>query len=349
MKQSTGEVARPSTRVALMPVLDVLTLIRASGFADASIPELLDRMGLPRSLLTDTRGFVEPYRVWELCSTLGHVLDDEHLGLASRPVRSGTNELIVSRAMHSATLGEAMQALAQSANLVLPDVRVTVNQRLDEVHFGMTFPEPCSEARQIMLELTCIPYHATFCWLTDAQLPVTRVRTAGSRPSYATHFLALFNCPVEFGGSGTDIVYPREVCALPVTRRDLQQWRAEIYRAFLDELDRRRESFSGIGFASYVEQALRSGVTSQDAIAASACMAVATLRRKLHLERTSFREIRDRVLGELVRQHLDSGANVEEIAARVGYSDARSLRRAFRRVFGDSPAAFRARGLRTPP
>jgi AraC-like DNA-binding protein len=349
MKPLSGETVRPSTRVALMPVQDVLTLIRAAGFADASIPALLDRLKLPQSLLTDSRGYIEPHRVWDLCSTLGVVLDDEHLGLGSRPVPAGTNELIVSRAMHSATLGEAMQTLAHSANLVFPDVRVTVNQRLDEVHFCMSFPEPCSEARQIMLELTCTPYHATFCWLTDSNLPVTRVRTAGSRPSYATHFLALFNCPVEFGGSGTDIVYSNEVCALPVTRRDLQEWRSDIYRTFHDVLERRRSSFSGAGFASYVEQALRSGVTSQDAIAASACMAVATLRRKLHRERTSFREISDRVLGELVRQHLDSGANVEEIAARVGYSDARSLRRAFRRVFGDSPAEFRSRGLRTRP
>lgn len=337
---------RQSTPVALMPVQDMLTLMRGAGFSDAAIPSLLDRLNLPRSLLKDTRGFVEPHRVWELCSTLGAVLDDEYFRLGSRPVPHGSNELLVARAMHASTLGEAMQVFAHTTNIVMPDIRVTVTQRLDETHFCIAFPEPCSEARQILLEMTCIPFHVSFCWLADSALAPRRFRTAGSRPSRATHFLGLFNCPVEFGGSGTDIVYPRAVMDLPVVRRDLKDWRGDIYRIFLDELVRRRESFSGEGFAHYVEHALRSGVTSQDTIAASACMGVATLRRKLHLERTSFREIRDRVVGELVRQQLDSGASIEEIAARVGYSDARSLRRAFRRVFGDSPAEFRARTLR---
>jgi len=92
----------------------------------------------------------------------------------------------------------------------------------------------------------------------------------------------------------------------------------------------------------YVESALRKGITSQSAIAASAAMSVATLRRKLSIERTSFRALSDQVLHERVLDNMETGLSFEAIAEQLGYSDSRSFRRAFRRVFGKNPSDLKA-------
>src|SRR5690606_39762083 len=107
---------------------------------------------------------------------------------------------------------------------------------------------------------------------------------------------------------------------------------------------------SGPESRGLAEPALREGTRARRAVAGSAGMSVATRRRKLGREGTSFRALCDRILAEAARQHIDSGATVEEIADRMGYRDARSFRRAFQRVLGQTPAAYRNRrpGMRRP-
>jgi AraC-like DNA-binding protein len=329
--------------IALLPARDLQTLFGAAGVPLTALSAPLQAMQLPADLLDDPNGFIDPVQVWQLFSSLGLALNDEHFNLESRPVPAGTTELLVARAMHARTLGEAMNALAGAANLVLPDVRFSVKRRLDELHFCMGFPEEDNEARQILLEMSAIPFHATFRWLTGAPLPVRRFRTARSRPSRATHFLAVFNCSVQFEGTGIDIVYARELESIPLIARELADWRTGIYPMFLEDLDRRRAQFTGSVLTTYVERALRNGIGNQGVIAASAGMAEATLRRKLRAERTSFRALSDRVLADIAAQEVGSGATIEAIAERLGYADARSFRRAFQRVFGESPTELRAR------
>src|SRR5690606_14996851 len=155
-------------------------LLRQVGHEARSLPALLERLHLPPTLLADPCGSVDPRQAWHLCSALGVELGDEQFGLASRPVPPGATELPVARAMHGRTLAGAMSALAESAPLVQPDLRFET-RCLDELHFALSLPNPDSEARRILLELTVVPIHCTFCWLSGTTLPVRRLRTFASR------------------------------------------------------------------------------------------------------------------------------------------------------------------------
>jgi transcriptional regulator GlxA family with amidase domain len=55
----------------------------------------------------------------------------------------------------------------------------------------------------------------------------------------------------------------------------------------------------------------------------------------------SFTDLRDGVFREVASSLISSGESVEHIAAQMGYSEARSFRRAFRRVFDSSPSEQR--------
>ncbi len=58
------------------------------------------------------------------------------------------------------------------------------------------------------------------------------------------------------------------------------------------------------------------------------------IRNALYSEGSSFRELRRIALVNRVRPHLDSGANLDDAAATLGYSDARSLRRGLKAATG---------------
>jgi AraC-like DNA-binding protein len=66
------------------------------------------------------------------------------------------------------------------------------------------------------------------------------------------------------------------------------------------------------------------------------------LRRRLVDEGTSFRALVDEVTMTFAEEMLDDPTlSVDDIAARLGYSDGSSLTRAFVRVHGVPPRRFR--------
>jgi AraC-like DNA-binding protein len=87
---------------------------------------------------------------------------------------------------------------------------------------------------------------------------------------------------------------------------------------------------------------LAAGTPSLDRVAHRLAISPRTFQRRLHEEGTSWREEVEKVReAEATRLLRDTGLNVDTIAARVGYSDVRALRRAFHRWHGRGPADFR--------
>ena len=67
------------------------------------------------------------------------------------------------------------------------------------------------------------------------------------------------------------------------------------------------------------------------------------LRRRLEAEGTSYRDLLAEVRARLAIEYLRQTAMTnEEIASRLGYSDAANFRHAFARWTGKSPSEFRA-------
>lgn len=84
------------------------------------------------------------------------------------------------------------------------------------------------------------------------------------------------------------------------------------------------------------------GPPSLDRVARRMTMSSRTFQRRLHDEGTSWREEVEKVReAEATRLLRDTGLTIDAVAARVGFSDVRALRRAFHRWYGRTPADFR--------
>ncbi|GAA1236659.1 hypothetical protein GCM10009665_28490 [Kitasatospora nipponensis] len=93
---------------------------------------------------------------------------------------------------------------------------------------------------------------------------------------------------------------------------------------------------------SEIGEELAGGAPSLDRVAHRLTMSPRTFQRRLHEEGTSWREEVEKVReAEATRLLRDTGLNIDTIAARVGFSDVRALRRAFHRWHGRGPADFR--------
>jgi AraC-like DNA-binding protein len=80
-----------------------------------------------------------------------------------------------------------------------------------------------------------------------------------------------------------------------------------------------------------------------DEIAAHLGTSLRTLNRRLPSEGMSYQSIIDDVRRTLAMEYLERAAlSVEEVCARVGFSDPSNFRKAFRKWTGRSPSHFRA-------
>ena len=77
-------------------------------------------------------------------------------------------------------------------------------------------------------------------------------------------------------------------------------------------------------------------------------MSSRTLIRKLALEGTKFQIIRDEQAKKQAANYLtDASLSVESIGHLLGFSDASSFRRSFKRWFGETPSQYLGRARRT--
>lgn len=85
-----------------------------------------------------------------------------------------------------------------------------------------------------------------------------------------------------------------------------------------------------------------SGIVSEDDAAEALFISKRTLGRRLKLEQTTFRQIRDDILSRQAARFLrETDMSVEAIAAMLHYHDSSNFRRAFKRWFNMTPQQFR--------
>ncbi len=118
------------------------------------------------------------------------------------------------------------------------------------------------------------------------------------------------------------------------------------------ELHRQLESFAAVEAEADIGQrtrhavmmsvAVRQHLPTIDEIAASLGRSVRTLRRDLDAHGTSFRGITDDVVVTLAKRYLrDRSLSIDAIAERLGYAEASSFMRAFRRITGQTVTSVR--------
>jgi AraC-like DNA-binding protein len=163
------------------------------------------------------------------------------------------------------------------------------------------------------------------------------------RPSLsASEYAHVFGCPVIFEEPENRFVFERSwlraapALADPITHSQL----VSLCDQLMDELRLR------LGTAGEVRRAIlhnRARRVSFDEVARRLNMAPRTLRRRLRDEHTSFEKVMNELRTEIAIRYIrDADLSVEDTATLLGFGDAASFRRAFRRWTSTTPTRFRA-------
>lgn len=184
------------------------------------------------------------------------------------------------------------------------------------------------------------------------------VRFIHPEPTRTTEHARLFQAPLCFGCARDELVLDRALLDRPQLRAEprLLALLEPQLEALLSETSD-DDSITATCRRSVADRLLE-GEPTLVSVAKRLCLSPRTLQRRLRDEGTTFADVLADVRHELALDHLrDPRVSIQETAFLLGYSDASTFHRAFKRRAGVTPAEYRraasarpvARGPRDQP
>ena len=240
---------------------------------------------------------------------------------------------------------EGLRQLESYSSLQASYVRVEPATRPGGMSIRLHFLDALGGSLVHHAEATIMLLQNHIEYLSGERLEDARYRFSYSTPAHIAAYRENFHSPCLF---------EQEEISLELPRRwlDLRSpfYHAELWNQSLRQL---AQNLSELGasdnvvYTRHIRALLRSSEPPFPALANLAAklhMSERTLNRRLGKEGSSFREIRNQVLSDLACQHLlETDANIESIAATLGYQDAANFRRAFQARTHMTPSEYRSR------
>ena len=184
--------------------------------------------------------------------------------------------------------------------------------------------------------------HKLITCTLEAQLPSRLLLLPFARPAHAAAYERVFGCQVRFDAGTMEWHFDAAVLGVPlpnanpITAEMCAQMCERLLRSLPDETDLERSirtaCFNSCGdFPALDEMATRLGLSTR------------TLQRRLTDLGRRYQEIVDEVRTSLAIEFLtQTTLSVEEVAQRVGFSEASNFRKAFRKWTGQAPGQYRS-------
>lgn len=202
--------------------------------------------------------------------------------------------------------------------------------------------DPDEDMYRFCVELHLATIHTLCIDLLGADFKPKRLHLAYPRPSHARQYQKLLRCPTQFGQSLNQLVSDARWLDRPLVLRN--EFGHAMFREMCDGVLLQARPTHGIAGRLREALILHPGrFAAIENVAHELGVSARTLRRWLEAEQTTYQQIVADVRRQLAVSYLgQTQLTNEEIAERLGYSDAANFRHAFKRWTGKNPGEYRA-------
>lgn len=305
--------------------------------------DLRETLGITLEQLANRDTRVSARATMRALAQLVGVLGDPTIGLkAGIQVDQGDFDVLEYAARSTANFGDAMRLMMRYLRVMNDAAEPDLQVHGELAHwtyrpgFNMVYPPATND----FIVASALSFSRRNC---VQYVPPIEVHVMHPHTSYAEQYVKYLECPVVFDAPANAVVIHKSRLDQPMQRANpafAAVFEAEAKRA----LERLREQ-DGVTarVREHVASRLGSGDFSMEAIARVMAMGVATLRRRLEEEGTSYSDIVDNLRKELAQRYLQNHeTSISEVAFLLGFSDVRAFARAFKRWFGSSPTEYRS-------
>ena len=329
----------PEATVSMGLVRALLDALAQQGVSRA---EFLNRAGLEPQRVDTPAARVsraELYRATELALAL---TNDSALGLRwAENVTDRTFAPLSHVIAHASSLRRGLELLAEFYPLLSDQVSYQIQETEDLVVLRAPLPVgACQQVQRLTAELTLAGFWAFVRSFHPCASP-TVVSFEYAAPEHRHDYTRWFDGKERFDQSETGIVFDRALLDATSRYRD-----DEIFEAMQMVAEQRLHRLgAGTPFAARVRNHLAERPTAErtdmQSVARAMGLSERSLRRRLSAEGTSFEALLQEAQGAVAKHLLLlHGRSIQEAAHEMGFSDASTFHRAFKRWTGMTPGAF---------
>lgn len=311
--------------------------------AGISAESLLLKAGINPELIGKVSPRVSDLQMTRLVQSIWQLLDDEFMGFTATKCKPGSFAFMLNCIRTNPNLYSALKQGVRFYNLLTDDVTTRVSKSNQTIEIAFSFANPKLDPDHFYHEFWFVIWHRLACWLTGVKIPLLEVHFSYAKPAHASELNLMFPCKHEFSSNTNKMVFDASFANAELVRTKQEADQFLKHSPFdLLTIPGFDTSFSGA-----VKLFLTRRYEDQHSfpnlaeVAKGLNLSPPTLHRRLQNESSSFQAIKDELKKDLSIELLTKEKRpVYEVAERLGFSDARSLTRAFKKWTGLTPRAY---------
>ena len=306
----------------------------------AATVEALSKVGIDPALLEQPGARVPATAYARLWRLLARRHDDEFFGMDPRRLKSGSLAFLCRASMAQPTLATALETALGFLSLMLEEMPAQLVRQQSLAEIVLAEPAP---KRAFTYFTYWMIVHGVACWLAGRRIPILAIELRCPQPDFCDDYQVMFSDNLRFDRPRTRMIFSADCLDLPI-KRSAEELKRFLAHAPANILVKYRDPDS---LATRIKHDLRhlppDTWPETDGLAASLCISASTLRRRLAEEGQTYQGLKDSVRKELAIVWLaEPQISFAEIAARLGFADASSFYKAFRKWVGSNPGHYRS-------
>ncbi len=303
--------------------------------------KILATAELPREVLSEPLIRITAEQYARLIRTIWKVLNDEFGGFCLSPSKPGSFAMMSLAIINCTTLEQALRRGGRFYSLFpdSPTYELSIEDDLAILTFTAT---PEEDPYHFLIESLLVIWSRFSSWLIGRRISLHSIDLNYPAPAHQQEYRSLFSCPHNFNQNETRLIFPAHYLKLPLIQdeRTLKQFLKTSPANLLAKPDY-GNSITGC-IRSRLGRDFSIPFPDFEQIASNLHLTTQTLRRRLKDEGTSYQEIKDNLRRDSAIYHLERNQlPINEIAARVGFSEPSTFHRAFKKWTGVTPGAYR--------
>jgi AraC-like DNA-binding protein len=256
----------------------------------------------------------------------------------------GAYKVIDFMGANAATVGEAFRYASRYFPLVNTSIRLPIDESGDPVRFDIVDETGPQGVTRPYAEYCFAAFLLHVRGVTGVDFPIRRVTFVQRRPAEIAEHERIFGCPVVFEAEHNRMLIDRVVWETPTTNANpgMLQVLSEHADLLLQKLPKGPDLVERTRKA--IGERLRGADSSLESVARELGMSARSLQRHLRELGYTYNALADEVRAATARLYLEQpDIAVSEVAYLLGFADASTFNRAFKRWTGSTPARSRAR------
>ena len=305
---------------------------------------LLQRAGISEALMEAPLARISQEQYARLLRVVQRALRDEFWGLCSRPLRLGSFAQCCRLLIHTPTVAEALRVGFRYFHGELPDfvARLGVADGLATVRIVTPrVPDPSLlYAERTFLFFT----FGVSSWLAARRIPLLHVDYRGAPPPNVAETARVFQARLRYGQPHFGLTFDARWLQLPIVqnkqtlREFLQQAPANLLVKYRDKTSITER------IRRLLRSHLRGEMPSLDEVSRVLGLTPQTLRRRMQEEGQGFQSLKDHLRRDAAIEYLARpDMTLLDIADQLGFSEASTFHRAFKKWTGVAPGEYRQR------